>query len=106
MTIVARDFAYDAPDSIAGGMVTLKLVNQGSTYHHVQLVRLLDGKTFTDLTDGLKQMQPGSPPPPWIEDVVGPNSPEPGGESRLIRESPRATTPSSVSWIHRITSRT
>ncbi len=86
ITIVARDFAYDAPDTVAGGMVTLKLVNQGSTYHHVQLVRLLDGKTFTDLTDGLKQMQPGSPPPPWIEDVVGPNSPEPGGESRLIRE--------------------
>jgi hypothetical protein len=86
VTIVAKDFAYEAPDSIAGGMVTLKLVNHGSTYHHVQLVRLLEGKTFTDLTEGLKHMQPGSPPPPWIEEVVGPNSPEPGGESRLIRD--------------------
>lgn len=86
VTIVATDFAYQAPDTIEGGMVTLKLVNQGQTYHHVQLVRLLDGKTYGDLVEGLKQMQPGAPPPPWIEEVVGPNTPDPGGESRLTRE--------------------
>jgi hypothetical protein len=86
VTIVATDFAFQVPDTIEGGMVTLKLVNQGQTYHHVQLVRLLDGKTYNDLVEGLKQMQPGAPPPPWIEDVVGPNSPETNGESRLIRE--------------------
>ncbi len=86
VTIVAKDFAFEAPDTIAGGLVTLKLVNNGTTYHHVQLVRLLDGKTFTDLAEGFKQMKPGEPPPPWIEDVVGPNTPEPGGESRLIRD--------------------
>lgn len=86
ITIVAKDFAFEAPDTIAGGFVTLKLVNNGTTYHHVQLVRLLDGKTFADLAEGLKQMKPGMAPPPWIEDVVGPNSPEPDGESRLIRE--------------------
>lgn len=86
VTIVATDFAYEAPDTIAGGLVSLKLVNNGKTLHHVQLLRLLDGKTYADLTEGLKHMKPGSPPPPWIEDVVGPNSPEPGAESRLIRE--------------------
>ncbi len=86
VSIVATDFAFQAPDTVAGGMVTLKLVNQGSTYHHVQLVRLLDGKTFGDLMEGMKQMKPGAPPPPWMEDVVGPNTPEPGGESRLTRE--------------------
>lgn len=86
VTIVARDFAYQAPDTIAGGMVTLKLVNEGTTYHHVQLIRLLDGKTIADLTEGLKQMKSGMAPPPWMEDVVGPNTPEPGGESRLIRD--------------------
>ncbi len=86
ITIVAKDFAFEAPDTIAGGLVSLKLVNNGTTYHHVQLVRLLDGKTFTDLTEGFKTMKPGEPPPPWIEDVAGPNAPEPGGESRLIRE--------------------
>lgn len=86
VTIIATDFAYQAPDTIEGGMVTLKLVNQGSTYHHVNLVRLLEGKTYDDLMEGLKQMTPGAPPPPWIEDVVGPNTPEPGGEFRLTRE--------------------
>ncbi|MCC6927834.1 MAG: hypothetical protein IT359_02475 [Gemmatimonadaceae bacterium] len=86
VTIVATDFAYEAPDTIAGGLVSLRLVNHGTTLHHVQLVRLLEGKTYHDLTEGLKQMKPGNAPPPWIEDVVGPNAPEPGGESRLIRE--------------------
>lgn len=86
VTIVATDFAYDAPDTVSGGMVALKLVNNGKTLHHVQLLRLLDGKTYSDLTEGLKQMKPGMAPPPWIEDVVGPNSPEPGGTSTLIRD--------------------
>ena len=86
ITIVATDFAYEAPDTVSGGMVTLKLVNNGKTLHHVQLLRLLDGKSFTDLTEGLKHMTPGSPPPPWIEDVVGPNSPEPGATSSLVRD--------------------
>lgn len=86
VTIVAKDFAFEAPDTISGGVVSLKLVNQGTTYHHVQLLRLLDGKTVADLAEGLKQMQPGSPPPPWMQDVAGPNSPDPGGESHLVRE--------------------
>jgi len=85
-TIVASDFSYEAPDTIPGGFVTLKLVNNGKTYHHVQLVRLLDGKTYADLMEGLKHMQPGMAPPPWIEDIAGPNTPEPGGQSRLVRE--------------------
>lgn len=86
VTIVAKDFSFEVPDTISGGLVELRLVNQGSTYHHVQLVRLLDGKTVADLAEGFKQMKPGTPPPPWVEDVAGPNAPDPGGESRLIRE--------------------
>lgn len=86
LTIVATDYAYEAPDTVPGGMVTIRLVNNGKDLHHVQLVRLLDGKTYADLAEGLKHMKPGTPPPPWVEDVVGPNSPEPGSESRLIRE--------------------
>ncbi len=86
VTITAKDFAYDAPDTISAGVVTLKLVNQGPELHHVQLMRLDDGKTVADLTEGLKQMKPGSPPPPWIHDVAGPNSPIPGGEQSLTQQ--------------------
>ncbi len=83
VTIVAKDFSYEAPDTITAGMVTLRLVNQGPELHHVQLLRLSDGKTVADLQEGLKAMTPGSPPPPWIHEVAGPNTPVPGGEQSI-----------------------
>lgn len=86
VSIVATDFAFDVKDTITGGLVTLRLVNQGKTLHHVQLLRLLDGKTFADLAAALKAMKPGAPPPSWMQDVAGPNSPVPGGESLLTED--------------------
>ncbi len=86
VTIVAKDFSYEAPDTISAGMVTLRLVNQGPELHHVQLLRLSDGKTYADLEAGLKSMKPGAPMPSWIHDVAGPNSPVPGGEQSVTGE--------------------
>lgn len=86
ITIIARDFAYEAPDTIAGGLVTLRLVNEGPSLHHVELVRFDDGKSYADFTAALQAMKPGAPPPSWIHDVGGPNSPAPGGEQRLTQE--------------------
>ena len=85
-TIVAKDFSYEAPDTITAGMVTLRLVNQGPELHHVQILKLDDGKTAADLEAGLKQMKPDSPPPPWVHEVAGPNSPVPGGEQSVTQD--------------------
>ncbi len=79
-TFTARDFSYDAPDTITAGMVTLRLVNEGPDLHHVQLLMLGDGKTVADLTEGLAHMKSTDPLPPWVKDVAGPNTPVPGGE--------------------------
>lgn len=86
VTITASDYAYDAPDTITAGIVTLKLVNKGPELHHVQIFRLTGGKTYDEFVTGMKSMKPGSPPPPWIEDVAGPNAPVPGGEQSLTQE--------------------
>ena len=83
-TINAKDFAFDAPDTISAGMVTLRLVNAGPELHHAQLVRIDSGHTYAELMEGLKSMKPGSPPPPWIRDVAGPNAPIPGGEHSIM----------------------
>ncbi len=83
VTIVAKDFSYEAPDTIAAGMVTLKLVNQGPDLHHVQLLRFSEGKTYADFTAGMATMQPGAPMPSWIREVAGPNTPVPGGETSI-----------------------
>ncbi len=86
VTIVAKDFAFEGPDSITAGMVTIKLVNQGPQLHHVQFVRLTEGKTYDEFLAALKEMKPGTPLPKWILDVAGPNAPVPGGEQSLTQE--------------------
>lgn len=86
VTITAKNFSYDAPDTITAGMVSLKLINQGPELHHIQLLRITGGKTYADLAAGLKAMKAEAPMPPWIEVVGGPNSPAPGGEQVITEE--------------------
>lgn len=77
-TIYAKDYAFDAPDTISAGITNFQLVNDGPGLHHVQLVRLDSGKTAQDLQAALKN--PG-PPPRWAVFVGGPNAPDPKGTS-------------------------
>lgn len=74
----AKDFSFDAPDSITAGWTTIRLVNDGPSLHHVQLVRLDSGKTAQDLAAAMKN--PG-PPPRWAVFVGGPNAPDPGSQT-------------------------
>lgn len=76
VNVTATNYKFDAPDQIPSGMTTIHLVDDGSEAHHVQLVKLTDGKTTTDLAAALKK--PG-PLPSWAVTVGGPNTPRPGG---------------------------
>lgn len=78
-TIHAKDFSFDAPESVPAGWTTFNLVNDGPNFHHVQLVRLDSGKTVQDLDAVLKN--PNAPPPHWAVFVGGPNAPSPGASS-------------------------
>lgn len=78
----AKDFAFDAPDSVSGGWTTFHLVNDGPNFHHMQLVRLDSGKTVADLVPALDAMEKGqAPPPAWAMLIAGPNAPSPGAAS-------------------------
>ncbi|MFN8582245.1 MAG: hypothetical protein U0163_14885 [Gemmatimonadaceae bacterium] len=81
VTITTTDFAFQMPDTVPAGLTTLVEKNAGTTLHHVQLLRLKDGKTLADLQAGMKSMKPTDPPPPWVEDAGGVNTPNPGAES-------------------------
>src|SRR5262245_35231120 len=48
--IMASDYAFDAPDTLPAGMVTVRLMNDGQEPHHAQLLRLNDGLSFDDFT--------------------------------------------------------
>src|SRR3954469_1408157 len=75
VTVTTVDYAFQAPDSIAAGRTTLRLVNKGSNFHHVWLIKLEGGHTLRELVEATKNQ---APPPKWAVDVGGPNSPMPG----------------------------
>lgn len=78
VTVTARDFSFEAPAEIPAGPTTFQMVNAGQALHHVQLVKLEEGKTVDDL---LAAMKAGGPPPAWARNVGGPNAPDPGATS-------------------------
>ena len=75
--IVASDFKFDAPASLPAGVTTFELVNKGSQFHHLIIVRLDEGKTMQDVVEGMKHE---GPPPPWFVMLGGPNAPTPGSD--------------------------
>jgi hypothetical protein len=75
VTVHAKDFAYDAPKTIAAGRTSFKLVNDGKVLHHMSILKLEQGKTLADVQAAMKN--PG-PPPKWLVAVGGPNAAVPG----------------------------
>ena len=71
--VAAGDFYYTMVDTVVAGATTFRLSDIGEELHHLQLVRLADGKTAEDFVAESK----GEVPPAWAEFVGGPNSPTP-----------------------------
>jgi len=75
VTVTASDFQFDAPAETPAGLTVFRLVNNGPSPHHAQIIRLEQGKTADDFVASLK---PGAPPAPWAILAGGPNPPEVG----------------------------
>ena len=83
LTVTARDYVFELPDSVPAGVTTINLVNQGPEFHHVQLVRIEDGHTVAEFLDALRA---GGMPPAWVREIGGPNTPLPGGTAQATVE--------------------
>lgn len=68
--VTATDYAFQAPDTIASGVTTFHLMNQGKEVHHVVIIRL-------PLAE-VRKMSDG-PPPADLVAIGGPNAAAPGG---------------------------
>jgi hypothetical protein len=77
VVVRARDFLFEAPDTVFSGTTTFRLINDGPEFHHIQLVRLEDGRTLDDLMRHLAERNPW---PAWALEVGGPNTPGIPGE--------------------------
>lgn len=76
VVFVAHDHGFSGPDRIPPGMTTIQIVNKGQDIHHIQLIKLLQGKTAADFHDALKA--DAGHLPRWIEHMGGPNAIVPG----------------------------
>lgn len=81
LRVTTSDYAFDAPDTIQAGLTTIRLVNHGPSLHHIQLVKLDQGKTLPDF---LQAMKGEGPPPPWATMDGGPNAAIPGDSTTAI----------------------
>jgi len=77
VTVTATDFAFSFPDTIQAGLTTFEIVNHGTELHHMQILRLEQGKTMADFGAAMQNMQ--GPPPAWISFVGGPQGGVPHG---------------------------
>ena len=75
VSVTANEYAFQAPDTIPAGNITIRLHNAGQQIHHMQIVRLDSGKTLADFQAAMHN--PG-PPPGWTHMVGGPNASVPG----------------------------
>ena len=74
VNVTAVNYAFTLPDTVPSGATTFRLVNHGTELHHLQVVRLLQGRTLDSLAAALKH--PG-PFPAWVQLVGGPNAAAP-----------------------------
>lgn len=72
---VATDFAYEGPSTLAPGLTTFRIHNHGTEIHHIQVVRLDEGKTLVDLGMAMGQSHVA---PSWAVMMGGPNGAAPG----------------------------
>jgi hypothetical protein len=79
VVFVAHDYEFSGPDRIPAGVTTMQIVNRGQDIHHIQLIKLLQGKTAADFNAALKADP--SRLPPWIKFVGGPNAVLPGSQA-------------------------
>ena len=75
ITFTAKEFSFEGPDTIAAGLTMIHLNAAGKELHHVQLLKLEEGKTFADFQAAVKT----GAPPTWAVPYGGVNPPAPGG---------------------------
>jgi uncharacterized cupredoxin-like copper-binding protein len=74
--VTATDYAFAMPDTLASGVTTFRLINQGAELHHLVLTRIPDGMTLSDFAK-----LPEGPPPAGVVMIGGPNPATPGGNA-------------------------
>jgi len=76
VVFIAHDYGFRGPDRIAAGLTTVRIVNQGQDLHHIQFLKLLQGKSAADFRAAVAADP--SRLPEWVQHAGGPNAHLPG----------------------------
>lgn len=72
VVFTAHDYGFSGPDQIPAGLTTVRIVNTGRDLHHVQFLRLLQGKSDADFRAAVAADP--SKLPGWVQYAGGPNA--------------------------------
>ena len=96
VTVTATDYAFAAPDTIAAGFTTFRLVNNSDQFHMAQLIKLEGGKTLDDFRRAYDEaFRTVGPRPAWAKRLGGPGVAGPHGDSNATLY----LEPGSYVWI-------
>jgi plastocyanin len=85
VTFEATDYGFNGPDTIPSGLISARVVNKGKDLHHIQFLRLNDGKTLQEFMAAAK----GDPSIvygklSWLKYDGGPNAVIPGESASAV----------------------
>ncbi|MDF0674801.1 MAG: hypothetical protein P0120_10770 [Nitrospira sp.] len=72
VVFVAHDYSFSGPDRLTAGLTTVRIVNEGRDLHHIQFLKLLQGKSAADFRAAI-----AADPhhlPDWVQYAGGPNA--------------------------------
>ena len=79
VVFVAHDYGFSGPDRLLAGLTTVRIVNEGQDLHHVQFLKLLQGKSAADFRAAIAADP--SRLPGWVQYAGGPNAHAPGSQA-------------------------
>ena len=98
LRVAARDFAFEAPDTVFAGPVRLTFHNDGPSYHHVQILRLTGDVPYSVIPDSLS---PTGELPGWLLPVGGAEGADSIARGRHCGvESPTRSLSAPLSYHH------
>ena len=79
VVFTAHDYGFNGPDRLPAGLTTVRIVNVGQDLHHVQFLKLLQGKSAADFRAAIAENP--NRLPGWVQYAGGPNAHLPGSQA-------------------------
>lgn len=86
VSISSTEYAFQAPDTIPAGWVTLRLANRGTEIHYGHIAQLDSGKTVQEAVEAYAEaIRTSAARPKWVKRFGGPGGAAPGDSSTVTQ---------------------